>query len=289
MEAFVGCWNLVGPKWKRALVAGAAAITVATTMGTAPASAAAKSAGRATTVNASGQAMPVGDLAGWKQVFRDEFRTAVPTGSFPRAVSTMWGAYDDGWTDTSKFGTYMPSKVVSIHDGVMDLNLRTEKGVPLVSAPVPKLNGTGPDGGQLYGRYAVRYRSDAVAGYKIAWLLWPDSDQWSDGEIDFPEADLVGNTSGFMHHKDDPTSQDAYESPATLRSWHTAVIEWTPRYVKFILDGKVIGTSTDKDKIPNKPMHWVLQTETAINGRRPPTAAAGHLLIDWVAAYRMVS
>src|SRR5438552_671366 len=41
----------------------------------------------------SGQAMPVGDLAGWHQVFTDDFTTSVSQGSFPSAVATKWSAY----------------------------------------------------------------------------------------------------------------------------------------------------------------------------------------------------
>ena len=48
------------------------------------------------------------------QVFADDFSTNVPLGSFPAAVSSSWGnSYPDGWKDTTKNGTYMPSKVVS--------------------------------------------------------------------------------------------------------------------------------------------------------------------------------
>ena len=72
-----------------------------------------------------------------------------------------------------------------------------------------------------------------------------------------------------------------------MTGWHTAVTEWTPKSVRFLLDGKVVGSSPDPAMIPNKPMHWVLQTETAINGKKPPASSAGHVLIDWVAAYKM--
>jgi hypothetical protein len=33
-------------------------------------------------------------------------------------------------------------------------------------------------------------------------------------------------------------------------------------------------------------MHWVLQTETRLNGGPPPAGANGHVQIDWVAAWR---
>jgi beta-glucanase (GH16 family) len=237
-------------------------------------------------VDPSGIGMPAGPRHGWDLVFADDFRKDVPTGQFPAAVADKWRAYDDGWRDTSKNGTYHPSKVVSIHGGVMDLHLRTEHGTHLVAAPLPKTLGPGSEGGYLYGRYAVRFRSDRIPGYKVAWLLWPDSDKWSDGEIDFPEGNLDTTISAFMHHRGTPEQQDVYRSGAAFDAWHTAVIEWTPPSVRFILDGTVIGESRDRDMLPAKPMHWVLQTETNLDGHRPEALSSGHVLIDWIVAYR---
>jgi beta-glucanase (GH16 family) len=171
---------------------------------------------------------------------------------------------------------------------MMDIWLHTENGVPLVAAPVPRF--PGPDGGltsdQLYGRYAVRFRADPVDGYKAAWLLWPKSEVWPrDGEIDFPEGELDGTISAFMHRMNGTSGgdQDAYPTGATFGSWHTAVIEWTPASVVFLLDGAVIGVSTSR--IPSTPMHWVLQTETSLNSIMPSPTAQGHVQIDWVAIW----
>ncbi|HEY0755327.1 MAG TPA: hypothetical protein VGD98_15315, partial [Ktedonobacteraceae bacterium] len=52
----------------------------------------------------SGQALPVGNLPGWHQVFTDNFSTNVALGHFPNAVSNKWSAYQDGWKDTSGNG-----------------------------------------------------------------------------------------------------------------------------------------------------------------------------------------
>jgi len=235
----------------------------------------------------SGQAMPVGNLPGWTQVFADNLTEHVPVGSFPAAVSGKWTAYPYPWHDTSHHGTYDPKKVVSIGHGVMNLYLHTENGVHMVSAPEPVIPGApGSEGGLLYGRYAVRFKADPVPGYKTAWLLWPDSENWiADGEIDFPEGNLTGTISAFMHYKGNPTVQDQYHTSATYGTWHTAVIEWTPQAVTFSLDGQVIGTSTNAAVIPSTPMHWVLQTETQTSGGPPPNSAAGNVQIDWVTAY----
>jgi hypothetical protein len=229
----------------------------------------------------------MGDIAGWHQIFADDFTTDVPLGSFPSAVSAMWTAYPDGSSDTSKNGTYYPSKVVSIQGGIMNFYLHTENGVHMVVAPEPKLPGaTGSEGGLLYGRYAACFRADPVPGYKTAWLLWPDSETWPrDGEIDFPEGNLDSTIGAFMHRQNGTSGsdQDAYSTSATYPSWHTVVIEWSASACRFILDGTVIGTSTSR--IPDTPMHWVLQTETALSGGAPANDASGNVQIDWVAAY----
>jgi len=228
----------------------------------------------------SGQAMPVGNLTGWRQIFADDFSTNAPVGSFPGAAySSKWSAYPDGWPDTTHNGTYMPSKVLSVRNGMLDYYIHTENGVHMVAAPVPQI------AQRTYGRYELRFRADSLRGYKNAWLLWPDSELWpADGEIDFPEGDLDRNISAYMHYADPSGGQDAFE-PGTAfgGSWHTAATEWTAGKVTFYLDGKLLGTSTTK--VPSKPMHWVLQSETTLNGTHPNDATAGHIQIDWVVAY----
>jgi hypothetical protein len=226
--------------------------------------------------------MPTTDLPGWKLTFNDDFNTPVALGNFPSAVSNKWSAYPSPWTDTSKHGRYSP-EIVSIANSTMDIYVHTEGGVHKVAAPEPQVSG----GDQLYGRYAIRFRSDPIDGYKVAWLLWPKSGTWPrDGEIDFPEGDLDGKISAFMHRQgaSSGSDQDAYSTNVTLTSWHTAVIEWGPSQTRFLLDGIVIGTSTSK--IPNTPMHWVIQTETALDGSTPSNSASGHVQIDWVAVWK---
>ena len=240
----------------------------------------------------SGEPLPVGDRPGWHQVFTDDFSTNVPRGSFPAAVSSKWDAYS-GFNDTWGHGRHDPTKVISVDAGLMNINLHTENGTHLVSAPLPKIAGhASAYQGLTYGRYAVRFRVDQpsnLVGYKTAWLLWPDAEagypggNWARGEIDFPEGNLNGTIEAFMHHKGDPHAQEAYPTSTSYNSWHTAVIEWTPQSVKFILDGTVIANDTNTAVIPSTPMHWILQTETTENG--PNDTANGNVQVDWVAIW----
>lgn len=225
-----------------------------------------------------GAAMPVGDLTGWKQVFTDDFSTNVAAGSFPGAYAAKWTSYH-GFYDT--FGTgYYDRSAISVQNGTMDLHLRTQNGRPIAAAPAPIV--TRAWEGQTYGRFSVRFKSDSLPGYKAAWLLWPDSDNWNQGEIDFPEGGLSSTIWGFNHCVGNPSSNCYYvDTKASFTSWHTATIEWMPGRLNYILDGRTVGTTTSS--VPTSKMHWVLQTET--DGSRPSASTAGHVLIDWVTVY----
>lgn len=232
----------------------------------------------------------MGDLPGWRQIFTDDFTTSVGVGSFPgTAYGDRWSGYGDDVPDTfgntGGAGRYYPSTVLSVDGGLLNMYLHTENGVPMVAAPSPILPGGQPYGGQLYGRYAVRFRADAVPGYKTAWLLWPTSRLWpDDGEIDFPEGDLEGTISAFAHYANPNGQQDAFSTDATYATWHTAVTEWSPGRVEFFLDGVSTGVSTTD--VPDTPMYWVLQTETCLAADcQPDDAAAGNVQVDWVAVW----
>ncbi len=229
----------------------------------------------------SGQQMPVGDLPGWHQTFKDDFTTPVAKGSFPGAYAGKWQSYN-GFKDSSGNGMYNQN-IISMHDGEMDLNLQTINGVPQGAAPSPIT--TGGWQGQTYGRYSIRYRSDWMPGYGTGWLLWPDSGNWNDGEIDFPEGGLGGTMQAYNHCIGNASNNcTAVNSGVTFIDWHTATVEWSPAGVYFILDGKVIGSDTRS--IPTKPLHWVLQTGT--HGPLPSADLNGHVLIDWVSIYTAV-
>jgi hypothetical protein len=259
--------------------------------------------------------MPKGDLPGWKQVLADNFNGQdVPVGKFsdcnnnpdtpeafcsglPEPQKSRYWAYPKGWPDTAKQGThgnfersgiYNPEETISIGplsngDGVMRIKLFNNGGDNQVAAVVPKAMV-----GQKYGRYAIRFLAEATPGYKLAWLQWPvDEKSCSGCEIDFPEQELDTTIHGFLHHKEDPNNkqgtQDAFDSKQPYGVWHTAVTEWSPGKVKFILDGKEVGTSTTQ--VPDQPMSWVIQSESALNGDTAGAGTSARIWITWIAAY----
>ena len=108
-----------------------------------------------------------------------------------------------------------------------------------------------------------------------AFQLWPKSGVWPrDGEIDFPEGNLQGVTKAFMHRQNTTT--------ARFSPWHTA--ERKLNFCRFILDGNIIGTSTSR--VPNTPMHWVLQCETELNSTYPAAWAVANVQIDYAHVWK---
>ncbi len=268
-------------------------------------------ASAAPTTSPSAQAMPVGNLNGWRQIFTEDFTTPVPEGSFPGSTySTKWGVYPDNSPDTAANtegarSRYYASRVVSVRDGILNKRLRTENingvSTPLVATLTPLLPGTpsynpAQNGGwpqinntptsMRYGRYSIRFRADSVEGFKTAWLLWPETENWpADGEVDFPEGDLNGRICAFMHRQNATagSDQDAGCSNATFTTWHTATIERTPTYISFLLDGTEILRSTNR--LPEKDMNWRIQTETCFPNCQPRPTATGNVQIDWVSVW----
>jgi hypothetical protein len=170
--------------------------------------------------------------------------------------------------------------VLSVHGGLLDYYVHSAGGQHLVAAALP-IAETG-----AYGRYAVRFRADPLRGYKTAWLLWPDSGLWpADGEINWPEGNLDGRMSAYMHFARAAGGQHVFNTDRGYRRWHTAVTEWRPGRVDFFLDGRRIGRSRTS-LVPRNPMHWVLQTETSTNGPTPYQATRGHVYVDWAVAWR---
>jgi len=231
-----------------------------------------------------------GSSDNWSLAFEEQFGADSPAGSFLDTYGSRWTAYD-GLSDTSGIGRYSQA-AISVHDGLLDLAVGTVAGQPTVAAPIPLVNGSW--GGQVYGRYDVVFRSDELPGYKMAFLLWPDSDNWADGEIDFPEVgSLAAGQTAYANvyrvgDRSAGTPGPNAGFPGTVvpsdGAWHTATIVWKPSGVSFVLDGAVLGTVTDG--IPDSAMHWVLQVETAIGVGAPDPAVAGSVQVDQVRQYR---
>jgi len=228
--------------------------------------------------------MPVGDLPGWKQTFKEDFTKDAALGQVGAVYGQSIRGYD-GFSDTSGHGTYAPDRVLSVKDGKLNYAVHSENGRHLVAAPT--LNDYK---GQTYGRYSIRFRADSMPGYKIAFLQWPSSDQWNEGEIDWPEGNL---DDGMMRpalavpgtYKDGTMKfvpDREMFAKTSAKDWHVATTEWTPSGMKWYWDGELVASSTEK---PSTNFRWTLQAETEINGRIPANDVKGNIEVDWATSY----
>ncbi|WP_426997063.1 glycoside hydrolase family 16 protein [Pseudarthrobacter sp. N5] len=233
-------------------------------------------------------AMPVGDIPGWEQTGTQDFSTPADMGEIAKVYGQDMRGYS-GFSDTSGHGIYTPDSVLSVADGKLDYYLHYDGDSPRVASVIPF-----GYSGQKYGRYSIRFRSDSLPGYKVAFMLWPSSDKWSEGEIDWPEGGLGGTMYGAsaITGSSDRAAME-FDPPITTYSptdsseWHVATTEWTPGKVKWFWDGELISQTALASGVPWTPLRWTLQAETGVGPGSivPEASTAGHLEVDWVVQY----
>lgn len=246
-------------------------------------------------------------MRGWIPTLIEDFDVAKPMGQVINSpeYKDKITAYATGWKTSGPWKTGMyDNGRLSVENSCLVSNIATvtdSRGTwPRVTAWRPKISPASPWGVD-HGRFVLRFRiPKPIPGYKIAWLLWPDSGKWPrDGEIDFPEQNLNGTdvVRGFMHRQGATQGSDQKSCKGPTRAdngqWHTAEITWKPgdwrtRICQFRWDGLNIGKWTlPADRIPNTNMHWVVQTEPQLGTWDPPSPrVSGRIEVDWFAAYK---
>ncbi|MCS5492083.1 family 16 glycosylhydrolase [Curtobacterium flaccumfaciens] len=217
---------------------------------------------------ASATSAPTADNGVFKMTYREQFSTpAAAGGAFAKTYAQSWQPYPDGTG-----GMYYSGSQISSHDGYLDVKLDGKHGAAGTF-------GT-PTGawGHKGGKFIMRAKATGGAGNGAAVMLWPSSDKWSDGEIDYPEANF--DQQPMLHHHSMIAGQEAnavsMSTGVSWRSWHTYSIDWVPgKSVSYRLDGKVIKKVTSH--VPKTPHRYMFQVGN--------WGATGHLYIDWVCTY----
>jgi hypothetical protein len=179
-------------------------------------------------------------------------------------------------------GYYDPARTLSISDGQMHIRLFRDTGPIHSAAVVPKAAI-----GLMYGKYVERFRVSnpgSSTGYKSSHLLWPTGDSLK-YEVDYPEGEW---DSGFCVHVHSVSQGSATKNicPAgvTFATWNTTETEWWPGNLAFYLNGTEVYHLTGK-WVPDQPMTWIIQNETALNGELAPENSSAQLNMSYVAVY----
>ena len=218
--------------------------------------------------------MPVGDVAGWRQVFADDF-----TGS---GLSSRWGAYS-GRPGGDQYTTWSPSQVQA-GNGRLVLRGQEQDGQWLTGGV------SNHTVSQTYGKWEVRLRVDRSDDLTYAVLLWPERPVWPP-EIDFAEdgGGVRDATTATLHYGSD-NAQIQREVRADFSQWHTVGVEWLPGKLTYTLDGRPWATA-ESSGVPDMPMWLAVQTQGGGCEKdqvRCPIAgspAVPSLEVDWVSVY----
>jgi hypothetical protein len=154
----------------------------------------------------------------------------------------------------------------------------------------------GTNGSRTYGKWQVRARFDAGAGYGQIIGLWPRSDSGAtDGWIGMADAPdpLKKSVHVYLNWTKDKQNSDGRNLAGDFTAWHVYTVEWRATFVKISVDGKVLydsTTSTAGPVIPTKPMHLYMQQpvgpSTGIPAATATTPDQVVMHIDWVRLYK---
>jgi hypothetical protein len=217
---------------------------------------------------------PTTEPAGFTRIMTENFATAAAagtgTGGFIPTYANSFQPYNDE-------GSYFPRAMMSAHDGYADVALDGARGsAGTFGSPTNAYNRVG-------GRFSMRAMALDGNGNGTAVIIWPTSDVWAEGELDYPEANF--EDSPMVHHHWMTPGQEGssynYPTGVSWREWHTYTAEWYPPgkgptpatgSVIYYVDDVPIGTVTQD--VPKTAHRFMFQVGNYGN--------PGHLLIDWV-------
>ena len=248
----------------------------------------------------SAQSAPAASI--WKLKWQANFSESARLGSFsgcnnndrlpdaycsglPADLQSQWWAYPS-WPDSATEvhkplgGYYDSSQTVWISGGQMHIRMFRTTGSIHSAAVLPKAAI-----GMVYGKYVETFNvaSDSDPGYRSAHMLWPTNNTPLGAEVDFPEGEWDSTFCVHVHSRL-VTGTRNFCPDIGWTGWHTTEIDWTPQSLKFYLDGKLLGTLTGK-WVPNTPMSWVLQNESALYGVQAAENSSAQLNISSLAVY----
>jgi beta-glucanase (GH16 family) len=149
---------------------------------------------------------------------------------------------------------------------------------------------------QTYGRWEVRLRAAAGAGYSPVALLWPQNMGHPEyAEIDFTEIlDPTRQSAGIYIHHGPRDDQAQRQMRADFTQWHVVAVDWLPTSLTFWLDGKQVWTYRGP-LIPHRDKMGLALQNDQVCDRGPAfcrdrtTPEWVPMEVDWVRIYRMPS
>ena len=157
-----------------------------------------------------------------------------------------------------------------------------------------------------YGRLLVRMKTNVITGnFPAAWLgrQQKDGKRAPYGEIDVVEMFGSKNEANHNIHTqytlDNPKHglRTSFKHKVDVTKWHVYGIEWTPEYVKWLVDGKLVGIyykSSDKELLQKHQWtfddkFFILLNQSVGNGAHgmiPDITKIYETKFDWIRVYQ---
>lgn len=231
----------------------------------------------------SGEAVPRGDIPGWRQTFVDDFDRC--------ELGANWGAYyGQPGGDPASWWEYEQASVIG---GALQLRAEQKDGRWVTGGASNSVVS------QKYGKWEVRLRADRSDEISYHVLLWPADEVWPP-EIDIAEsADGTRQTMSSFLHWSGPEG-DHHFSQADLNldtnEWQTIGVEWDPDQIRYTVNGQTWARSPLGASIPNTPMWLGIQAQAGACTKLQAwgvgecgvagTPDVADVLVDWVTVYQ---
>jgi beta-glucanase (GH16 family) len=255
--------------------------------------------------DACGTVLKKADGTAWSCTFVDEFNGI----ALDRSVWTPQTAFAMGTQASHTCYADSPS-TVNVSGGSLNLSVR-KLATPMscsfaaMSGPTSYVSGgvmSYRTFSQQYGRYEARIKNTATnfPGLHEAFWLWPDDRVASTtvwpyaGEIDISETYSSYPTLSipFLHYSADalgsvPGLNTAWTCAAPRGQWNTYAVEWAPKKVQILVNGKVCLTNTSGNAAFAKPYIMMLTqglgaAGNVYDGRAP----LGTMNVDYVRVWK---
>ena len=229
--------------------------------------------------------------------------TVVPTQPPSRGSSGANSAARDAsgvnWRPVSSFdfdGSTLDPKIWNRYNSVGGFGngfrrpsaITVENGMLRITARGNVSGGMGHEVDQLYGRWEFRARTEKGRGRGAAILLWPQTENKDDGELDMMEVPREDRSEAhFVIHFSPQNKQAGGKVSGDFSQCHTFAMDWLPNRLTWYVDGVKQFETVDKNVIPKVPMHLTIQLDMGpfeewIPAADATTPAEVSLEVDWV-------
>lgn len=119
------------------------------------------------------------------------------------------------------------------------------------------------------------FGGDALTG--MVGFLWPTSDAWAEGEIDFVEGGFTASPLHAYHHSMTPGNEASaveIDLGVSYAQRHLFAVDWQPTIVRYFVDGTQKGAITTN--VPTTPHRFTFQSKPQ------PGSASAYALVDTV-------